>query len=170
MGRRRIYRSNAEKQAAYRQRKRKRQPVQFWHKSDEWETPPELFAKLHREFQFTSDVAALPYNTKCQHYFTPGANALLQKWQGVYWLNPPYGAALRHWLKKAYESARDGATVVCLLPARTDTHWWRDYVLPHAEIRFLRGRVKFNGTGNSAPFPSAIAIFRPTLLSGAADG
>jgi hypothetical protein len=76
----------------------------------------------------------------------------------------PYRAELRHWPKKAPESGQQGATVVCLLPARTDTHWWHEYVLPYAEIRFLRGRVKFNGTRNSAPFPSAIAIFRPLAV------
>ena len=92
MPRPRIYRSNAEKQAAYRARKRKRQPVYHWHKSDEWETPHELFSELHREFSFTLDVAALPYNAKCAAYITPGADGLKQPWIGVCWMNPPYGA------------------------------------------------------------------------------
>lgn len=161
MPRPRIYRSNAAKQAAYRQRKRRRQPVYLWHKSDEWETPDELFAELDREFDFTVDVAALPHNAKCEDYFTPGQDALLQAWQGVCWMNPPYGAGLGKWVKKACDSAQSGALVVCLLPARTDTRWWHDYVLPHAEIRYLRGRVKFNGIGNSAPFPSVVVVFRP---------
>lgn len=161
MPRPKIYRSNAEKQAAYRQRKRKRQPVTFWHRSDEWETPPDLFAALDAEFHFTLDVAALPYNAKCERFFTPGADALRQQWEGVCWCNPPYGFVLRQWLHKAHESAGQGATVVCLVPARTDTSWWHDYVLPHAEIRYLRGRLKFNGSGNSATFPSALAVFRP---------
>jgi phage N-6-adenine-methyltransferase len=157
----RIYASNAERQAAYRQRKRKRQPVLFWHKADVWETPPELFAAFDREFHFTTDVAALPHNAKCPHFFTPGQDALVQKWEGTCWMNPPYGPGLRKWVSKAFQSAQDGATVVCLLPARTDTHWWHDYVLPHAEIRYIRGRLRFNGIGNSAPFPSAVAVFRP---------
>jgi hypothetical protein len=75
-------------------------------------------------------------------------------------MNPPYGPGLRHWVKKAHEAAQVGATVVGLLPARTDCTWWHDYVLPHAEIRFIRGRLKFSGNGNSATFPSVITIFR----------
>jgi phage N-6-adenine-methyltransferase len=165
MPRRRIYRDNAQRQAAYRQRKRKRQPVQFWHKSDEWETPLELFAELHREFSFTLDVAALPHNAKCADYYTPGLDALTQPWQGSCWMNPPYGPGLRKWLKKAHQSAQYGATIVCLLPARTDTLWWHEYILPHAEIRFLRGRLSFNGSDCSAPFPSVVAIFRPPITT-----
>ena len=160
MPRPKIYRTNAEKQAAYRQRKRKRQPVYHWHRSDVWETPPELFAELDAEFHFTTDVAALPHNAKCPRFFTPGQDGLKQRWEGVCWMNPPYGSALRKWVRKARESAEDGATVVCLLPARTDSAWWHDYVLPHAELRYIRGRLKFNGSGNSAPFPSAVVIFR----------
>jgi phage N-6-adenine-methyltransferase len=86
--------------------------------------PAELFAELHREFRFTLDVAALPYNAKCEQYFTPGFDGLKQSWEGVCWMNPPYGPALRKWVKKAHESVVAGATVVCLLPGRTDTHWW----------------------------------------------
>jgi phage N-6-adenine-methyltransferase len=165
LGRFKIYGSNAEKQAAYRQRRRKRQPVQFWHKSDEWETPATLFASLDSEFHFTTDVAAIPDNAKCPHFFAPGQNGLAQTWEGVCWMNPPYGSGLRRWMKKACESAQAGATVVCQLPARTDCGWWHDYVLPYAEVRYIRGRLKFNGSGNSAPFPSAIVIFTPASLS-----
>src|ERR1700680_3296618 len=82
MPRPRIYTSNAQKQAAYRQRKRKRQPVSFRHKSDDWETPPELFAQLDQEFHFSLDVAALPHNTKCAIYYTPGMDGLTQPWKG----------------------------------------------------------------------------------------
>ena len=142
-------------------RNSKLQPVYFRQKSDEWETPPELFAELDREFHFTLDVAALPDNAKCDEFYTPGEDGLLQDWKGVCWMNPPYGLALRQWVKKAQESAMAGATVVCLLPARTDTTWWHDHVQGHAEIRFLRGRAKFGGVDNSAPFPSAIIVFRP---------
>jgi phage N-6-adenine-methyltransferase len=160
----RIYQNNAEKQAAYRQRKRRRQPVYYWHRSDVWETPPELFAELHKEFHFTVDVAALPDNAKCAQFFSPGQDGLKQTWIGVCWMNPPYGPHLRAWVRKARDSARAGATVVCLLPARTDSVWWHDYVLPCAEVRFVRGRLKFNGSGNSAPFPSAVVVFRPPVL------
>lgn len=161
MARPRIYRDNAQKQAAYRERKRKRQPVYHWHKADEWETPAELFQELDREFQFTIDVAALPHNAKCREYLTPGTDGLKQLWRGVCWMNPPYGPPLRKWVKKAHESAAAGAVVVCLLPARTNTHWWHEWVIPYAEVRFVRGRLKFNAVGNSAPFPSVIAVFKP---------
>lgn len=77
-------------------------------------------------------------------------------------MNPPYGLALRAWIRKAHESALTGATVVCLVPARTDARWWHDYVIPHAEIRFIRGRLRFGNSPNSAPFPSAVVIFRAT--------
>jgi phage N-6-adenine-methyltransferase len=162
----RIYRTNAEKQAAYRQRRRKRQPVYHWHRSDEWETPPDLFAALDSEFHFTIDVAALPDNAKCALFFTPGQDGLKRRWTGTCWMNPPYGYALRQWVRKAHESAQAGATVVCLLPARTDVAWWHDYVLHRAEVRYIRGRLKFNGSGNSAPFPSAIVIFRASIQIG----
>ena len=161
LGRPKIYRDNAQKQAAYRQRKRRRGPVYLWHKSDEWETPAALFAALDMEFGFTLDVAALPFNAKCARYYTPGQNGLEQPWEGVCWCNPPYGLTLGRWAKKAQESAAAGATVVCLFPARTDTRWFHDHVMPFAEIRYLRGRLKFNSVDNSAPFPSLLAIFRP---------
>jgi phage N-6-adenine-methyltransferase len=160
MPRRRVYRSNAERQSAYRQRRRKRAPVYHRHKSDEWETPAELFSALDREFHFTLDLAALPHNAKCAAFYSPGEDALTRAWHGVCWLNPPYGVQLRQWMKKACDSAQAGAVVVCLLPARTDSQWWHDYILPHAEIRYIRGRVKFNGVSDSAPFPSVIVIFR----------
>ena len=149
----------------YRQRKRKRGPVVLWHKSDEWETPAEFFSALDREFHFSTDVAALPDNAKCAHFYAPGQNGLKQPWQGVCWMNPPYGPALRQWVKKAFQSAQAGATIVCLLPARTDTYWWHEYVLPHAEIRYLRGRLTFNGAGR-ATFPSVIVVFRPLFHKG----
>lgn len=76
-------------------------------------------------------------------------------------MNPPYGREIGKWVKKAAESARGGATVACLLPARTDTRWWHEWVIPYAEVRFLRGRLKFGGSNNWAPFPSALVIFRP---------
>ncbi len=163
MPRRRIYRSNAERQAAYR--RRRRQPAYFSHKSDLWETPAPLFAELDREFHFNLDVAAIAANAKCGHFYTPADDAFAKCWRGNCWLNPPYGAELRHWVRKAYLSAQEGALVVCLLPARTDTLWWHEYVLAHAEVRLIRGRIRFQGTENSAPFPSAVVIFRP--LNGA---
>lgn len=145
--------------------------LMFSSASDEWETPPELFAKLDAEFHFELDVAASDANHKCVSYFTPLNNGLLVPWPGrTCWMNPPYGSKIGKWMAKAWlESAGGGATVVCLVPARTDTKWWHDYVIGKgAEVRFLKGRVKFlkpgagpNDKRQPAPFPSAIVIFRP---------
>src|SRR6266853_968221 len=115
---------------------------------------------LHAEFGFTLDVAAQPGNAKCPRYFTPEDDGLAQPWDGVCWMNPPYGKTIGQWMRKAYESAQAGATVVCLVPARVDTRWWHRYCA-HGEIRFLEGRLRFGGCKNSAPFPSAIVVFRP---------
>jgi site-specific DNA-methyltransferase (adenine-specific) len=80
-------------------------------------------------------------------------------------MNPPYGREIGQWVKKAYNESRNGATVVCLLPARTDTAWWHDYVLPMATVTFIRGRLKFGDSKNSAPFPSAVAVFYPPKVA-----
>jgi len=105
---------------------------------------------------------AKPGNAKCKRYFTPDENGLKQRWEGTCWMNPPYGREIEKWMKKAYESSLEGATVVCLVPARTDTRWWHRYSL-RGEIRYLRGRLKFGQSPNSAPFPSAVVIFRPPV-------
>jgi len=129
--------------------------------TDEWETPQDLFDELNAEFSFTVDVCALPINAKCSRFFTPEQDGLIQEWSlETCWMNPPYGRQIGKWIRKAYEESQKGATVVCLLPARTDTAWWHDYCVK-GEIRFIRGRLKFGGSKNSAPFPSAIVIFRP---------
>lgn len=124
-----------------------------------WETPVELFRRLDEEFHFTLDVCALPQTAKCRQFFTPSDDGLTQQWQGVCWMNPPYGREIVGWMRKAFEESRRGCTVVCLVPARTDTEWWHQYAT-HGEIRFIRGRVRFGGAKNCAPFPSAIVIFR----------
>ena len=134
--------------------------VHFSSETDEWPTPQDFFDKLNEEFHFTLDVCATPENAKCPRYYTKRENGLLQKWEGVCWMNPPYGREIGQWVKKAYESAIGGATVVCLLPARTDTSWWHDYCMK-GEVRFIRGRLKFGGASENAPFPSAVVIFRP---------
>jgi phage N-6-adenine-methyltransferase len=140
--------------------------VHFKSDKDNWETPTDLFTVLDREFHFEWDVAADPINTKCKRYYTPEDNGLAQEWQGVCWLNPPYGNAIAKWMRKAFESASVGsATVVCLVPSRTDTKWWWNHA-QYGEIRFLPGRLKFVGAENSAPFPSAVVIFRHYLWSG----
>ena len=126
--------------------------------SDCWETPQELFDELNQKHNFDVDVCALPKNAKCANYFTPEIDGLKQEWIGTCWMNPPYGREIGKWMKKAYESSLAGATVVCLVPARTDTAWWHDYAMK-GEIEFIRGRLKFGDSKNSAPFPSAIVVF-----------
>lgn len=132
--------------------------VHFSSKTDLWETPKETFEKLNAEFGFDVDVCALPENAKCRQFFTPQQDGLKQDWRGVCWMNPPYGKEIEQWMKKAYESAKSGATVVCLVPARTDTAWWHEYAAK-GQVRFIRGRLKFGGHKNSAPFPSAVVVF-----------
>lgn len=135
--------------------------VMFSSKTDLWETPQELFDELNHEFHFTLDVCALPENAKCSRYYTPEQDALSQPWEGVCWCNPPYGKGVGEWVRKALFTSVGGATVVMLLPARTDTRWFHEYIYGKAEIRFIKGRLKFGGSKNSAPFPSMIVVFRP---------
>lgn len=137
-------------------------------RADDWETPNEIFEPLHREFGFTLDAAAEPHNAKCIAYFEPGRDGLRHSWgRCTVWLNPPYGRVIGTWMRKAWEESQQGATVVCLVPARTDTGWWHDYAM-RGEIRFLRGRINFHARpgapdrkGHNAPFPSAVIVFRP---------
>lgn len=136
--------------------------VMFSSATDVWSTPQEYFDNVAEEFPFTVDVCALPENAKCKKFFSPEDDGLSQKWEGVCWMNPPYGRVIGKWVQKAYESAKEGAVVVGLLPARTDTKWFHDYIYGKAEIRFIRGRLKFGGCANSAPFPSMLVIWRKT--------
>ena len=129
----------------------------FTSTTDQWATPQDFYDKLNEEFGFTVDVCALPENTKCSAYFSPELDGLKQEWLGVCWCNPPYGRGISDWIKKASEAE---ATVVCLVPARTDTAWWHDYAMKADDIRFIRGRLKFGGSKNSAPFPSAVLVYR----------
>ena len=136
--------------------------VMFSSKTDLWETPQDLFDELNDEFGFDIDVCATPQNAKCEKYYTKEDNGLNQPWDGVVWCNPPYGREIGKWVKKAYETnLRENNYIVMLLPARTDTKWFHDYIYGKAEIRFIRGRLKFGGSKNSAPFPSMVVVFRP---------
>ncbi|WP_144460407.1 DNA N-6-adenine-methyltransferase [Siminovitchia fortis] len=130
----------------------------FTSNTDMWATPQDFFDKLNAEFNFELDVCATEDNAKCSKYYSPEEDGLQQEWKGMCWMNPPYGRVIGDWVKKAYESSLKGATVVCLLPARTDTKWWHDYCMK-GEIRFVKGRLKFGDSKNSAPFPSAVVIF-----------
>jgi len=133
--------------------------VHFSSATDLWATPQRLFDELHSEFQFTLDVCAIPENAKCPQFYSPTEDGLSQPWTGVCWMNPPYGRAIGLWVARAYRAALTGATVVALLPARTDTTWWHDYVVKAKDIRFLRGRIRFGEAKYSAPFPSAVVVF-----------
>lgn len=130
--------------------------------SDEWPTPQDFYDKCAAEFgPLELDPCATAENTKCPRFYTRQQDGLLQPWAPArVWMNPPYGRTIGDWMRKAWEESTIGALVVCLVPARTDTAWWHDYAM-RGEIRFLRGRLKFGGHENSAPFPSALVIFHP---------
>jgi len=135
--------------------------VHFLSLTNEWATPKETYLALHREFGFTLDPCSTHDNAKCERHFTLNEDGLSRDWgRETVFMNPPYGREIILWMQKAYESSLKGATVVCLVPARTDTKWWHDFAMK-GEIRFLRGRLKFNEGKNSAPFPSAVVVFRP---------
>jgi site-specific DNA-methyltransferase (adenine-specific) len=127
----------------------------------EWPTPQWLFDALNAEFGFTLDPCATPESAKCGKYFTRADDGLKQDWSGhIVFMNPPYGVLIGAWMSKALQSAKAGATVVCLVPARTDTRWWHDSAMK-GEIRFLRGRLYFGDGAGRAPFPNAVVVFRP---------
>lgn len=134
----------------------------FTSNTPEWETPQDLFDELNKEFSFTLDVCATKENAKCKTYLTKEDDGLSKNWPAVSgggwrWCNPPYGREIKHWVEKASKARK----TVCLLPARTDTKYFHDYIYkqPNTEIRFIKGRLKFSGSANSAPFPSMIVIF-----------
>lgn len=127
----------------------------------DWETPDWLFRRQHEKYHFTVDVCADIRNHKLPRYWDAATDGLRQSWAGERcWMNPPYGREIKRWVQKAcLEAAHDRALVVALLPVRTDTHWWHDWVQGRAEVEFLRGRVRFNGGRADAPFPSCIAVW-----------
>lgn len=140
--------------------------VHFSSKTTEWGTPKWLFDQLNEEFHFTIDVCASHGRQMVERYWDPETDGLKQRWYGeTCWMNPPYGREIKHWVEKARRAVQVGrATVVGLLPARTDTAWWHDHIIgASAEVRFLRGRLKFlDAKGverHPAPFPSAIVIW-----------
>lgn len=132
----------------------------------EWSTPQDLFNKLNIEFNFTVDVAATPENTKCKRFYTIETDGLVQSWKDeVVWCNPPYGRQIADWVKKAHEEvSRFNTTVVMLIPARTDTRWFHEYIYQKQEIRFIKGRLKFGGHKDAAPFPNMIVVFLSSLI------
>lgn len=149
--------------------------LMFSSKNPCWCTPQDFFDKLNAEFHFTLDVAATEKSAKCPVYFTPKTNALIQNWGvtgGAVWCNPPYGRNINLWVQKAKEESElRHITVVMLIPARTDTRYFQDFILygKASEVRFVRGRLRFTDEDGKpsapAPFPSAVVIFRPQEVS-----
>lgn len=133
----------------------------FSSKSDEWSTPQDFYDKLNNEFHFTLDPCATNENHKSEKYYTLSDDGLNQDWRGeTVFVNPPY-SKIKDWVKKCYEEGLKANTmVVMLIPARTDTKYFHEYIYHQAEIRFIKGRLKFGGCKNAAPFPSMIVIFR----------
>lgn len=144
--------------------------------SNEWETPQDFYEDLDKEFHFTLDPCCQEYNHKCKKYYTSDMDGFNKSWKGeVVFCNPPYGREIGKWVKKCYEeSKKENTIVVMLIPSRTDTRWFHDYIYnkDNVEIRFIKGRLKFinrllpswNVEGNfklqSAPFPSMVVIFK----------
>lgn len=140
--------------------------VHFSSEDMTWTTPRPLFDALHAEFGFTLDAAASHTNHLCERYYTEQDDGLTQDWSGVVWCNPPYGRAIGDWIRKAHHEARRGVQVVMLIPARTDTAAWHDYIFeqPGVTVRFLRGRLRFGDATGNAPFPSAVVVFNPVQI------
>ncbi len=138
--------------------------VGFSSKSADWETPQGFFDKLNKKYHFTLDPCATAQSAKCATYFTEKDDGLNQSWEGhTVFMNPPYGREIKNWIEKAYrESQKADTTVVCLIPSRTDTKYWHEYCMKAREIHFVKGRLKFGGSKNAAPFPSAVVVFSST--------
>lgn len=131
-------------------------------KTDQWTTPQEFFEQLNDEFSFNLDPCADAENHKCDRYFTKEQDGLKMDWGGSrVFCNPPYGREIGQWVRKCYEEGhKEGTIVVMLIPARTDTKYFHDYILHRAEIRFVKGRLRFGEAETGAPFPSMVVIFR----------
>lgn len=131
----------------------------------DWTTPQDFFDELDKEFHFTLDPCALPETAKCKAFFTPDDDGLKQSWAGQrVFCNPPYGREVGKWVKKCYDESMNGAVIALLIPARTDTRYFHEYIYHKCtEIRFIRGRLKFGGSNQSAPFPSMLVIYNETI-------
>jgi site-specific DNA-methyltransferase (adenine-specific) len=132
----------------------------------DWETPKKFYDQLDQEFHFDLDVCATEENKKCPKYYSIIDDALSKEWHGTCFMNPPYGREIKHWIKKAHDEAQAGqATVVVLIPSRTGTAYFHSYIYnkPNVEIRFIKGRLKFGNSNNSAPFDSMVVIFHKNI-------
>lgn len=145
----------------------------FTSNTAEWATPQAFFDELNKEFAFTLDPCATAENAKCARFFTKEQNGLAQSWRGErVFCNPPYGREIRKWVEKAYDEISGGgcSLVVMLIPARTDTSYFHDYIYGRHEVRFLRGRLHFNESKAGAPFPSMVVIFKEGIVDGQREG
>lgn len=125
--------------------------VIFSSQNDNWKTPAEVYNGLNEEFNFDFDPCPLNEN--------PDFNGLTIEWGKSNFVNPPY-SDISNWCKKSYEEGQKGKIVVMLIPSRTDTQYWHDYIMKSDEIRFIKGRLKFGNSKNPAPFPSCIVVFK----------
>jgi len=133
-----------------------------------WSTPQDFFDKVNNKYHFTLDACADTTNYKVRSYFSEKTNGLAQSWQNdVVWVNPPYGKTISDWIKKAHDECSINCTIVMLLPARTDTRWFHDYIYgnPDCSITFIKGRLKFSGSKSSAPFPSMLVEFDKRIFT-----
>ena len=139
--------------------------LMFSSKTEMWATPQDFFDKMNEQYNFSLDVCAIAENAKCANFFTPEIDGLKQEWKGTCWMNPPYGREIGKWVAKAYEEAveKKNCIVVALLPARTDTRWFHDYIymMYGVEVDFIKGRLKFGNGENSAAFSSVVVVFKP---------
>ena len=144
--------------------------VHYSSKSNEWETPQDFYERLNDTFQFDLDPCATEATAKCDKYFTAQDDGLNKSWEGhKVFMNPPYGREISRWIKKAREEGeKPSTTVVCLIPARTDTKYWHEHCMRADEIYFVKGRLKFGNSSNAAPFPSAVVVFRGPPVKGMA--
>ena len=136
--------------------------VLFSNKNNCWETPIELFDKLNNQYNFTLDPCSDIYNHKCNKYYTKKENGLIQDWSDeIVFCNPPYGREIYNWVKKCYVESLKGVKIVLLIPSRTDTKYFHEFLYnkEHIRIEFIKGRLKFSNSLNSAPFPSLLAYF-----------
>ena len=138
------------------------QLTMFSSKTGEWGTPQEFFDKLDWRFgPFDLDPCADCVNAKTANFYTEAEDGLSKDWGGhISFVNPPYGRGIEKWIQKAYqESRKEDTIVVMLIPARTDTKYWHQNVMKADEVHFVKGRLKFGDSENSAPFPSAVVVF-----------
>mgnify|MGYP002644190540 FL=1 len=138
----------------------------FSSKTDLWATPQDFYDKLNSEFHFTLDPCATPHNAKCVKFYTKEQDGLRKDWGGnTVFCNPPYGRDIYAWVRKCFmEAQKINTIVVMLIPARTDTRYFHEFIYHKArEIRFIKGRLKFGDQKNSAPFPSMVVVFQPKM-------